>query len=265
MASSVDPYVARSAPTPQPHVDAARFVTPGTGLSVAVSSSVAAISLIVSSLLFFGLPILLLLIGVIVDWFRSRWIRAGIRSSAIHVGPQQFPQLYQSMVRQAGRLGLRELPELYIVEDNTQNAAALKARRHKLVLLTDDIVYGALRTKNEAVIDFIIGHELAHVALGHTNAIRGWLRTVNKKLSRLDEYSCDAVAMQLTSDPKAAADALLLLTSGPQLFSVVNREEFGRQAIECADDKLARKAERSSTHPLLLRRFARVIGYQFKL
>ena len=74
-------------------------------------------------------------------------------------------------------------------------------------------------------------------------------------LSRLDEFSCDAVAHALVGDAAAAQDALTLLLIGPQLFAKVNRVALEQQAGEVAADKNSKKSERKLSHPLLLRRY----------
>ena len=81
-----------------------------------------------------------------------------------------------------------------------------------------------------------------------------------KKLSRLDEFSCDAVANALVADPKISARAMALLTVGPQLMSYLNFDSLMQQAREVDSDKYSKKAERHLTHPLLLRRLSRFIS-----
>ncbi len=62
-------------------------------------------------------------------------------------------------------------PELFIVEDNQQNAFAIKHGSKSYVVLIDDTVFGAMATGNAGALHFIIAHELAHHALGHKGAL----------------------------------------------------------------------------------------------
>jgi Zn-dependent protease with chaperone function len=163
------------------------------------------------------------------------------------------------VVSQSKRLGMKEVPEVYIIEDNSQNAFALKHGNKSHVILVDDLVYGALMTKKPKIIDFIIGHELAHHALGHTNTIRGMIRSYFRPLSRLDEFSCDAVAHALVEDPEAAKDSMVMMLVGPHLTKLVNHESFDQQVQEVVENRYSRKGERLLTHPLLLRRYARIL------
>ena len=181
-----------------------------------------------------------------------------LRGSALQVDEYQFPEIHRSALAMSERLGLSECPEIYIVEDNHQNAFAVKKGSKSYIVLIDDIVYGAMATGNSGALDFILGHELAHHALGHTSFFRAMIRSKYTPLCRLDELSCDGVAHALVGDKTAARDALALLLVGPQLFKSVNKEALDRQAREVIEDKYTKKVERNLSHPLLLRRYARL-------
>jgi hypothetical protein len=101
---------------------------------------------------------------------------------------------------------------------------------------------------------------MAHHALGHTGILRSSLSKSFKKLSRLDEFSCDAVANALVADKKVSVRAIALLTVGPQLMSYLNFESLIQQAHKANLDKHSKKAERRLTHPLMLRRLSRFIS-----
>jgi len=181
--------------------------------------------------------------------------QARLKGSAIEVSAAQFPEIHAIVQDYAQRLGLAESPTTYIIEDNHQNAVALKHGAKSFVILIDDTVFGAAATGNSKALAFIIGHELAHHALGHTGFFRRMIASSYSTLSRLDEFSCDAVAHALVGDAAAAQDALALLLIGPQLYAKVNRAALEQQAAEVAGDKHSKKSERKLSHPLLLRRY----------
>lgn len=197
------------------------------------------------------------LIIAAIYFFRLRVIEASIKGSALRVSPKQFPDIYEMAEEIAEALDM-ETPELYILESNMQNAFAIKHGGKRFVILVDDMIFGCQMTQNMDTLRFIIAHELAHHALGHTKLFRSQLRAVYKPLSRLDELSCDAVAAAVVGK-EAAADALTLLLVGPHLYSQVNRPSLEKQSIQVEDSKYTKKAERPLTHPLLLRRLARMI------
>lgn len=128
-----------------------------------------------------------------------------------------------------------------------------------MVLLTDDIIHGCIASGNPKALSFVIGHELGHIALKHNGVLRSWLSKRFKKLSRLDEYSADAVGNALVQDKTIAFNGLLLLTVGYSMMPYVNYETVIAQAQEVASNKYSKKAEKSLTHPLLLNRLYRIL------
>jgi Zn-dependent protease with chaperone function len=183
-----------------------------------------------------------------------RRIQAQIRGTCLEVGPQQLPEIYACAKAFAERLGLKEVPQIYIVEGNTANAAATRLGSRNLVFLIDDIVWGALKAGDPNALSFIIAHELAHHALGHTGALQTYLSLSYRPLSRLNELSCDAVALQLVAEREAAYNGIIMLMVGPQLVPYVNRQALFAQAQQVAQDKATKQAERAHTHPFIARR-----------
>ncbi len=238
-------------------VDANDYIEPGTGLRVMIAWVVFSFSGVMLTAVTTGVALLAFLILFAIYFFRLRVIEASIKGSALRVGPKQFPDIFEMAEEIAESLDI-DMPEIYILESNTQNAFAIKHGGKRFVILVDDVIYGCQMTQNMDSLRFIIAHEMAHHALGHTKLIRSQLRAVYKPLSRLDELSCDAVAAAVVGK-EAAADALTLLLVGPHLYSQVNRPALERQSIQVEENKYTKKAERPSTHPLLLRRLARMI------
>jgi Zn-dependent protease with chaperone function len=132
------------------------------------------------------------------------------------------------------------------------------------LIANDDVVWGAIDHGIPDALRFILAHELAHHALGHTGTLRTAMRTTLLPLSRLDELSADAVALQLVGSRDAALEGLTLLTVGPQLYKYVNLAELRQQAKRVAGDKQTKKAGRQLSHPLLLRRLARINDEQLR-
>jgi len=240
------------------------YIAPGTGLHSAIGwillLVIGPIVVLYTLVATFGLALIAWIVLGLLYTVRIKKERARIRGSAVRVDTKQFPDIYNAARNMAESLGMAECPEVYIVEDNQQNAWAIKHGSKKFVVLIDDIVYGAQATGNTKALEFIIGHELAHHALGHTGILRGLVRKYYLPLARLDEFSCDAVANALVGDTKAARDALALLLVGPQLFKQLDLQALDQQASEVVADRYSKKSETRLTHPLLLRRYARVCG-----
>lgn len=246
------------------YVDAKQYVAPGTGFQAGIGYFAFPFIVLISVAASYGIALIFWLIAAVTRSATEKKNEALLRGSSLKIDDDQFPGIYERASRIAEQLGMSEAPDVYVYESNEQNAMAMKIGAKHTVLLIDDIVYGALATKNPKVLDFFIAHELAHHVLGHTKMLRGVIRQANKRLSRLDEFSCDAVAAAVVNDKKTSYDAMALLISGPQLFKSVNTKSVVDQAMECAENKYSLKAERSLTHPLPLRRLARLIDPSVK-
>lgn len=239
-----------------------RYVTPGTGFHTLIGWSafliVAPTVILVTALTTMGLALIPWVVAGLFYWHRVRKARARLKGSALRVGPNQLPEIHAVAHELSVTLGIHE-PDVYIVESYEQNAFAIKHGGKHCVVLVDDVVHGALATGNAQVLAFIIAHELAHHALGHTGLIRRIIAARYSPLSRLDEFSCDAVAHALVQEETAVRDAMTLLLVGPQLFTRVNKVALDKQAREVFGDPVSRRSESGLSHPLLLRRYARLV------
>lgn len=206
-----------------------------------------------------GLALGGLIFAPIIDWFRERRARALLNGTAVRVSEQQLPELHSCLVEFSGRLGLKETPALYLVEDNVVNGFAAKIGRKDIVLLTDDVVWGALGAKNPRALGFVLAHELAHVALGHTRTFRSIMRMVVKPLGRLDELSADNVARALVDDDTVAFEGIKILAAGPQLSAYLDDDALIAQANEVVQNKLSKKVEKKMTHPMIMRRVVNIL------
>lgn len=246
---------------PAQAVTASGHIAKGTGKYVLLGYFALGLGILAAAAGSMGLALLLIPVGMLIQYFQARTVRALIRGSGVQLSPQQMPQLYAVVEQFAQRLGMKEVPEVYIVESSVQNGFAVKLGKRDLVLLTDDVVWGALQSRDPHAIGFVIGHELAHVALGHTGAFRGMLRAAFKPLSRADELSCDNVAAALVGNADIAVHGVTLLTVGPQLLAYLNDAALLAQAESVCADKYSKKAERKLTHPLLLKRIGNLKNF----
>lgn len=239
-------------------VDATALVEPGTGGRVVLGYVMLAVLGLVLAASTAGVGLIGLLVAPIVDWFRWKKVRAALRGSGLQVSPQQLPELHRAIAEMSTRLGMKEAPDCYIVESNVANGFAVKLGTRDIMLLTDDVVWGALQGSEPRALGFIVAHELAHIALKHTSTLRTIMRTSVKSLSRVDELSCDNVALALVGDRKVATHGLAMLTVGPQLMAHINDAALLQQAASVTADPQTLKAEKTMTHPLLLRRIDRL-------
>lgn len=241
-------------------VDPRAHVHAGTGLYTTLGWVLLLVGIIAFAASTMGFGLLALVIAPIAEMIRAKRVRALIRGSGVHIGPDQLPTVHRCVEQFARRLGMKEAPEVYVVEDALQNGVAMKIGRKNIILLTDDVIWGALQSRDPQALGFVLGHELAHVALGHTGTLRSMIRQVFRPLGRADEFTADNVALALIGNKTVAVHGLTVLTVGPQLLPYVNDDALMRQAREVFADKQSKKAEKNLTHPLLLRRIANVLG-----
>ncbi len=240
-------------------VDASHHVAEGTSWRAMLGTLLLAAVFLVALVGSMGGILFLLALGAVTAWLQARRIRAVIQGQAVRIDAAQLPELNGCVESFCARLGLKETPDLYLYEDGALNALALKLAGKQVVLLTDDAVWGALASKNPRALGFIIGHELAHIALGHTSLARQFIRSVFRPLARIDELSADNVARALVGDAQVAFDGVKLLTVGPQLSHYMNDAALMAQAQAVVANKLSAKVEKTMSHPLLMRRLHNVM------
>jgi Zn-dependent protease with chaperone function len=242
---------------PGPQVNAREFVEPGTSAAVVGAYVIGVIAALFLALVTYGIALVLFLISPFINWYLHRKAMAMLHGSGINVSADQFPEIHACVESFRQRLGISELPEVYIVEANILNAAAVKYGKKNVILLTDQIIHGCLRTDPRALA-FVIGHEMAHIVLKHNTPFRLFIAHHYKKLSRLNEYTVDRVALQLVGEREIAFSGLLLLTLGYHLLPFVNINAIRQQAADVETNKYSKKAERTLSHPLLLKRLNRM-------
>lgn len=236
-------------------VDVSLCVEPRTSFAVGVIGTAMVVGLVLLTLTIWG--IVLAAVAQLLRVVVARRLRATLRGSALRVGPGQFPEIHACVETYSRRLGLGAAPEVFVVDESSVNAFALRVAGENAIVLTDETVAACLEGDSPGALTFVLGHELGHVALGHTSWWRRQLSLV-RWLSRLDEHSADNVACDLVGNREHAEDGILLLAAGPRLLPFVDREAALAQAREATTDARCKRAERHLTHPLTLRRLERV-------
>ena len=92
-----------------------KHVSKGTGLHVFIGYIVFFVGGLLLTLVSYGVVLIVALLGLIVDASRSEKIMAMLKGNSIVVGPDQFPEIYQSAARMSEQLGLKQIPNIYII------------------------------------------------------------------------------------------------------------------------------------------------------
>jgi Zn-dependent protease with chaperone function len=197
----------------------------------------------------------------VVGMFAHGLALGRIRGNAVRVSERQFPQLHRLATVHARRLGLKQVPAVYVMESGgLLNAFATRFLGRDFVVVYSDVLELAL-AQGEAAVGFIVGHELAHIWRGHLK--HRWLTTPGRLFpylgaaySRACEYTCDRVGAYC--QPDGAISGLLALAAGKQLHAHVDVKEYAAQAVSDQGFWI-RRAELISSHPLLPKRVAALL------
>jgi len=183
---------------------------------------------------------------------------AHVRVNAVRVDERQLPELHARARAAAAKLGLAELPELYVMQGGgLLNAFATKLFSRRYVIVLSDLVD---HCEDPRQLDFVLAHELGHLAAGHL----AWLvfllpfRLVpwlGAAYSRACEYTCDACGLAGAGDLEQAQRGLVVLAAGGRIAAQVDLAAFAAQRSE-ASGFWATVLELNATHPFLSKRVA---------
>ncbi len=161
--------------------------------------------------------------------------------------------------------------DVYLTQKNQMNAYAFGLGKPKVLVLYTPL----LKFMNTSELTFIIGHEMGHVALGHTwlNTLVGGmagipapfgaaiiLYAVFRWWNRMCEYSADRAGLLACGDLDQAVTALVRLVA-PDIRS---QQDFNRvmMLLNTKDDRASnRVAEVFQSHPMLIRRINKLRDY----
>lgn len=210
----------------------------------------------------FGL--FLWIIGTIVSLsLFTHWIQIGyIRTNGVKVTARQFTELHEMVQRVGADMGIRLLPDVYILQaGGVLNAFATRFFQKNMVILYSDVVE-LTRTGQTKEVEFVIAHELAHIRRNHVQ--KQWVVLLGSIIpflgsaySRACEYTCDRMAAHYIQDFGAAKRALTVLAIGGPLAKEVNEFDYLYEASR-ENGFIAKYSELLSTHPTLPKRIASI-------
>src|SRR5918995_2071554 len=198
--------------------------------------------------------LLLLVPGLVVY---RQLTRAGIRGSAVRLSRRQFPDIYAVKEDFARRLRLKREPEIYVMSGNgVLNAFAASTFGYDFVVIHSELFSNTYQ-KNKDALEFIIGHELGHLRLGHTKlwyqlstAYVDRVPLLGAFLSRAREFSCDRHGAYVAPQGE---EGLMLLAAGRYVYKQVDTEELLGQAHQFRGFWPV-VAQLSQSHPFVVRR-----------
>ncbi|MFW0181994.1 M48 family metalloprotease [Rothia sp. CCM 9417] len=162
---------------------------------------------------------------------------AQLRMTGVRISPTQFPEAYQMVVEAAQAAGLRRVPDAYVVLGNgVINAYAAGHGHRRFIAIYSDLFEIGGAARNPEALRFIIGHEVGHIAAGHTGYFRliftsffMQIPIAGKLLSRTQEYTADNFGYRYA--PEGAETTTCVLAAGKYLVNDVNFHELANRAV----------------------------------
>jgi Zn-dependent protease with chaperone function len=185
---------------------------------------------------------------------------------------QDSPQLSQRIQVCTQRLQVEPV-EIFVIPASTLNAYTFGLSSPKAIVLYQPL----FKIMDENELQFIIGHEMGHIRLGHTwlNSLVGGMAGIPAAApatlllvlafrwwNRACEYSSDRAGLLACGSLTSAIKALIKIEAGSEGYlRNLSNEDLGRalQRLESQDDNMMNSfSEFFATHPMIINRLGKL-------
>lgn len=183
----------------------------------------------------FGTVLLYLLFGYIFFLFAHSVFISYLKGTGVKITAEQYPDLHNALVESCEKVGVKEVPEAYLLRTDFFNALATRfLGRHFIVLFTD--VVDALADRPQAV-NFYIGHELGHIHRKHLAFSTflfpaSILPLLGPALRRAEEYTCDRYGVACCDSADDVKAALAAIAAGDSRWQTINIDAYVGQVAD---------------------------------
>ena len=162
-----------------------------------------------------------------------------MRASSVKITLRNFPEIYSLIESYAWRLGMKQVPDAYIVQQSgVLNAFSAYLFKKQYIEINSEIFEVAYREHQDIdALAFIIAHEMSHIYYGHATLhynVPIWFSMnfpiVGAIASRTREYSCDRLAQHLTYND--GLEAMFLLMVDRHLYKMVDKQDYLDNAVK---------------------------------
>jgi Zn-dependent protease with chaperone function len=219
-----------------------------------------------------AIPQLNAVVRKIIEFGYERALRRGILGSAVRLGDDQLPQVWQAHLRAYRTLDLEPVPDLYLTQFPIANALTIGAGQ-PIVVINSELV----QLLDPEQLRAVFGHEAGHVLSDHVLyrtalviLLRAWrlpgipvplfpLRTALMEWFRAAELSSDRAAALVVRDPLAVCRTLMVVAAGAEAANL-DLDVFMRQGQDYREkaspfDRFSRLlADMNLTHPMSVQR-----------
>lgn len=183
---------------------------------------------------------------------------AHVKGNGVRLSEDQLPELYARCKAAAYKLGLDEVPAIYLLQSGgVLNAFATRLWSRNFVILFSELVN---QCDDPRQLDFVLAHEMGHLAAGHLawNGFLGPAQLVpwlGPAYSRAREYTGDRCGLAFVGELEPSLRGLAVLAAGGKLAQRIDLGECMKQCLEAGEFWMAVR-ELCSTHPYLCKRMA---------
>lgn len=174
------------------------------------------------------------LIGIPLLVLRRNRRESYVRGNSVRLSRTQFPEVYAILEDHCRRLGMTEIPELFLTASTIQPFSQTYSSWRENYIILHQIIFDTDYQKTLDVVAFTLGHELAAVRLGHTAAWNEMLLTyisaikwLKNPLNRIRIFSRDRYGARLAP---TGFRGLLIYAAGRRMMNYVNIEDYLEQS-----------------------------------
>ena len=210
-----------------------------------------------------GVALIFLLLFYILNLFVQSAFISEIKGTGAKVSPEQFPDLHDRIRNCAEKLKIDDVPDAYVLHaDGSFNALAARFLFRNFIVLYSDIIDALEDNPNS--INFIIGHELAHVKQKHLIWgpflwPAGILPLLGSGYSRACESTCDIQGAYCCDSLDDAKRGLSTLAVGSERWKSMNIDSYINQVAGTGGFWMSFH-ELTGDYPWLVKRVMRIDG-----
>jgi Zn-dependent protease with chaperone function len=217
------------------------------------------------------LSVAFMLVFVVLAYQSSKSHHQGLMQNAQRVGREATTDLSMLIDECAQKLQVEPV-QVFVLPSRVRNAYTFGMESPKAIVLYSALL--PLMDREE--MQFIVGHEMGHICLGHTrlNTLIGGMAGIPSNIAsavlmhlaflwwnRACEYSADRAGMLACGNPNKAISALIKLEAGGSPYDAESLARVA-QRIEAEDDDVFNNiGEALGTHPMVVRRINQIRNY----
>ncbi len=211
-----------------------------------------------------GLALIYLLMFYIIFLFTHSAFISYLKGVGVKISAEQFPDLHQKLLLSCQKVGVKEIPDAYVLRTDFFNALATRFLGRNFLVLFSDVV-DAFEEHPDAL-DFYIGHELGHIHRKHLL----WapvifpamlLPILGFALRRAEEYTCDRYGAACVNTEEDVKFAFAALAAGDTRWKKTNIAAYLSQ-IQDTKGFWMSFHEFTSDYPWLTKRMAAALGFK---